>query len=411
MQRCEADAAALTVVGASVRAVAASARRAGWSVHAADLFCDVDLRRIASAAVRAAPYPAGLPAIVAAFPPGPWLYTGALENHPDVLDAIAALRPLAGNASAAVRAVRDIARLATIVRAFGLRFPETRSDPRDARTDGTFLIKPRAGAGGRGIFPWLGSDTAGEATTASIWQRRVDGDPWSGAFVSGGGRCRLLGVSRQLTGTAWCHARGYAYCGSVALRADDVPDVTRADFDRLGDMLAGEFRLVGLVGADVIVDRRRRIHVLEVNPRPTASMELVERGSGESLVAAHLAACGVASPAPAPASTPLPGTWAKAVMFAAADLRPDGAELERLAGDWSAADGAAAVADIPSPDTVVAAGSPLLTLFARATGEDESLGLLRRRAAAIDVALGVGSVSPPAAAAAVPRPRRRGSTA
>jgi hypothetical protein len=98
-------------------------------------------------------------------------------------------------------------------------------------------------------------------------------------------------------------------------------------------------------------------------------------------------------------------------MFAAADLRPDGAELERLAGDWSAADGAAAVADIPSPDTVVAAGSPLLTLFARATGEDESLGLLRRRAAAIDVALGVGSVSPPAAAAAVPRPRRRGSTA
>ena len=412
MRRCEADATALTVVGASVRAVAESAHRAGWAVHAADLFCDMDLRRIAIDLVQAAPYPAGLPAIVATFPPGPWLYTGALENHPHVLDAIAALRPLAGNRSAAVRAVRDVARLAAVVRGCGLSCPETRFDPRDVPADGTFLVKPRAGAGGRGISHWHGPTAGGDAAAGSIWQRHVDGDPWSAAFVSGGGRCRLLGVSRQLTATTWSRARGYAYCGSVALSPDDVPDETRADFDRLGDVLANEFRLVGLSGADVIVDRRRRIHVLEVNPRPTASMELLERGSGESLVTMHLAACGVAAPAArAHRSTPLPGIWAKAVIFAASDLWPDGARLERLAGDWSAADGAAALADIPAPGTAVAAGSPLLTLFARATAADEAIRLLRCRAAAVDAALAGASVSRPVAAADSPRRRHRGSSA
>jgi predicted ATP-grasp superfamily ATP-dependent carboligase len=412
MRRCEADAAALTVVGASVRAVAESARRAGWAVHAADLFCDLDLRRAAVEAVRAAPYPAGLPEIVSGFPPGPWLYTGALENHPHVLDALAALRPLAGNGSAAVRAVRDVARLAAVVRASGLQAPETRFDPRDVPTDGTFLVKPRAGAGGRGIRRWHGSDPAVDDGAPSIWQRHVVGDSWSAAFVAGGGRCRLLGVSRQLTAATWCHAQGFAYCGSVAMSPAYLPDETRADFDRLGDVLAGDFQLMGLVGADVIVDGRQRIHVLEVNPRPTASMELVERGSGESLVAAHLAACGVGPSATAPAaSAPLPGTWAKAVMFAASDLRPDGARLERLARDWSAADGAAALADIPSPGTSVAAGTPLLTLFARARATDDAIHLLRCRAAAVDALLAGESFSRPDDAADAPRPRRRGRTA
>lgn len=67
----------LVVVGASVRAIAGSAARAGFIVHAADLFGDLDLRELAATVETVRPYPAGLPAAIAAFPPAPWIYTGA----------------------------------------------------------------------------------------------------------------------------------------------------------------------------------------------------------------------------------------------------------------------------------------------------------------------------------------------
>ena len=49
----------IAIVGASVRAAAASAVRAGFSVAAADLFADEDLREIADA-TRIRDYPDGL---------------------------------------------------------------------------------------------------------------------------------------------------------------------------------------------------------------------------------------------------------------------------------------------------------------------------------------------------------------
>ena len=88
---------AIVVVGASTRPLAASAASAGWQVHAADLFADLDLRESAASAVRVRPYPEGLPAAVTAFPAGPWFYTGAMENHPEIINAISQTRPLAGS--------------------------------------------------------------------------------------------------------------------------------------------------------------------------------------------------------------------------------------------------------------------------------------------------------------------------
>ena len=72
----------LIIVGASARAFAQSARRAGLAVHAADLFADSDLCAVAASVARvpAERYPDGLLDLVAPFPAGPWCYTGALEN-------------------------------------------------------------------------------------------------------------------------------------------------------------------------------------------------------------------------------------------------------------------------------------------------------------------------------------------
>lgn len=375
----------LVVVGASVRALACSATRAGWLVHAGDLFADADLRATAAAITRVAGrgrhgYPQGLAAVLETSPPGPWCYSGALENHPDLLDAMAARRPLAGNGGVVVRAVRDHARLHAALAEAGLDAPATFSSPRGLPTDGSFLVKPRRSAGGRGIRPWHG----GRAPTGHVWQERVAGRSWSLSFLCGAGRGRLWGASRQLVGRAWCHASPFAYCGSVAVDPSSLLAPTRSHARRLGDLLGGSFGLVGLVGADVVLDASGRLHVIEINPRPTASMELTERMGAGSLAADHLAACGVASPRARTVARPAGSgaTWAKAVLFAPRPIHVTPSRAERLAAlsaAWTARDGWPAVADIPSTDSHIPAGSPVVTLFASATSETLARRRLRER--------------------------------
>jgi len=96
----------LLIMGASVRSFAVSAARAGFEVHAADLFADLDLRAVAATVRSPRPYPDGLPTAVASQPAGAVAYTGAVENHPTVIAAIARDRPLAGCLPAAIEAVR-----------------------------------------------------------------------------------------------------------------------------------------------------------------------------------------------------------------------------------------------------------------------------------------------------------------
>lgn len=384
----------VTCVGASVRGVAQSAARAGWRVQAIDLFGDADLRASAAAFIAAtesgARYPDELPRLVRRLPPSPWCYTGALENHPDVVARIAADRPLAGCPAATLRVVRDPAYLGPVVRAAGLCFPETHDTPSGLPTDGRFLMKPRASAGGRSIATWRGAIT-GRATTGLVWQRRVTGGAWSAAYVCAAGEARLWGLSRQLVGRRWCGAGPFTYCGSVSTPLALCTATHRRQLERLGRALAGAFGLVGLVGVDLVVDPHGGIHVIEVNPRPTASMELVERSTGRSVAATHLAACGHGPP---PADgRPAAAIWAKAVLFAARRTDLDAPRLVTLsaaAADWTASDGWPALADIPRAGTRVDAGRPLLTLFARADEAQMALHTLRRRAAVITTLLSAG---------------------
>jgi predicted ATP-grasp superfamily ATP-dependent carboligase len=146
---------------------------------------------------------------------------------------------------------------------------------------------------------------------------------------------------------------------------------------------------MGLVGIDLVVDPAGGPHVLEVNPRPTASMELFERSGAVRLAADHLAACGVELPRPAGAAAAPPAdvTWAKAVLFARREIPVDAPLLARLAAlarPWTAADGGwPAVADIPRPEQMLAAGSPVVSIFARGDGTAETVAALRDRVAAV----------------------------
>src|SRR5207253_6051310 len=114
----------LILIGASVRAAAFSAARAGYGPYSIDLFADRDLADLGPV-LKIARYPQEFLAALAAAPAAPWIYTGGLENYPRLIDRLAALRPVLGNGGDVLRCIRDPIQLKAVANDAGCRFPET----------------------------------------------------------------------------------------------------------------------------------------------------------------------------------------------------------------------------------------------------------------------------------------------
>src|SRR5690606_26738627 len=96
----------LLIVGGSVRAAAISAARAHLQPYCVDMFADADTRALCEAQ-QALSYPDEMLAMVAQMPPMPWMYTGAMENHRDMVESTNRTRPLWGNDVPTLDLVRD----------------------------------------------------------------------------------------------------------------------------------------------------------------------------------------------------------------------------------------------------------------------------------------------------------------
>jgi predicted ATP-grasp superfamily ATP-dependent carboligase len=394
-------------VGASARSAAASAVRAGFQPLTADLFADADLQRFATT-TRIAPYPDALVDWLRAVEPPAWIYTGALENHPELVDQMAWVAPLWGNSGDVLQRVRSPWALAAVLRDAGLLFPETRASSDGLPCDGTWLAKTYRGASGSGVRVLEQTGRQGDKETRReapemleqgspcltvslspclCFQRRIDGTPCAAVFVAMDGNAELLGVTRQLVGDERLGAHGFQYCGSIGPWR--VSTAAIAAIQQIGSVLAKEFDLVGLFGVDFILNGDE-VWTIEVNPRYTASVEIVERATGVHAIAAHAAACGGefldwrAGRSSAPTEgedAPARGValfHAKAILFAKRDVEisvefGDMALAEALLTPWPT------LADISPPGTLVEAGRPILTLFADGTSEaDVETRLLAR---------------------------------
>lgn len=388
----------LLVIGASGRFLAESASRAGWQVAAIDLFTDQDLRACCHQVLQLEPgqSPAAVVAAARSLPPGPFVFTGGLENKPSLLASLAAERPLAGNGPAQLAAVRNPAAVAAVAAAAGWNFPDTRDCSRGLPTNGSFLRKPYASAGGHSIVRWQAGLPGGDDF---YWQRLVPGRASSVSLLLGPHQPQLLGLCRQFIGLSWCHGPRFGFCGGVELPKPGPRTLLWNDLQRLAATLA-ERGLRGLVGADLILPRtaaRQPPTLLEINPRPTATMELIERRIGTSLVAAHLEACGHAGPPQPAAPAARDRCWAKAVLFAAAAVtltRKVDDQLCRLAVQWRDAGDAGRdwppLADRPPVGSRIETGRPILTVFAAGRTPVVAARRLRQRTAAVQEVLAPG---------------------
>src|SRR5262245_11102852 len=219
---------------------------------ALDLFGDQDLKASLSARIPRGGYPREIPRLARAFPSAPFLYTGALENHPGVIARLARERELWGTAPEALRRVRDPFRVRAALLEAGLPSPRCAPGGRpppesDRRGAGCrWLWKPHAGAGGRRIgFARRG----GAEDDSGYFQEWIEGTSSSAIFVAARGRALYLGATLQLVGEPEFGARPFAYCGSVGPLD---PGEAEESIRKLGDVLAARFGLVGLFGVDLV---------------------------------------------------------------------------------------------------------------------------------------------------------------
>jgi predicted ATP-grasp superfamily ATP-dependent carboligase len=116
---------------------------------------------------------------------------------------------------------------------------------------------------------------------------------------------------------------------------------------------------------------------VEVNPRPTGSLECVEAAHDVGVFAAHLEACSGDLPPLAAASEPRRAAG-KAILFATRDVR---------VGDthgWPAR----GIRDVPHPHERIASGHPICTLVSVQESPDAVFADLEARAAALRGELG-----------------------
>lgn len=372
----------LLIVGASTRAAACSALRAGWSPVCVDQFSDQDLLEIAEV-IPQSDDPDSWLRVVNQLPPMKWIYTGGMENHPTLIRQISDRHELQGCAPTSLNRVRDPFYLERLlkqepVQAAPCLHPGTSPDPQHR-----WLRKPLKSAGGRGIhFSHLAAPE-NRLRSDYYMQRYQAGFPCSALFLAFRDSTQLLGVFQQWTGSAIDCQAPFLFYGGMTVPV--IPSEIRSQLEQLGETVATGGELTGLFGCDLIweTNPENRLWLTEVNPRYTALTELLELRFQAPILDWHLCAC--ESFENSSGNLPTAETLkkqvlslekqdlpvlSKAVLYAFHDTT-----APRTVSRWDACQepfSIPEIGDIPNKGTRIPAGSPVCTVFGSGNSHQSS---------------------------------------
>ena len=352
--------------------LAASARRAGFLPLVVDSFADSDLASHAHAsrtipeAIQAGFHTRSLlralaELVVEAPSPPIGLVLGAgFEETPDLVARLGRRHALLGCGAEAVRAAKDPARLFPLLAEMGIRHPET-SLERPA--DGTGWLSKRVGGSGGTHIKEVAATSfrPGRQTFRRYYQRRVDG---VGLSVLVG--WWLVGVVVAFTRlwVAPAPRQPYRYGGAVGHLTLETE--LEAELVSIALPLGRRLGLVGLVSFDFVFGPDGPL-LVDVNPRPGATLDVLDDDAG-TLLLAHVAACRGGDPAGLLARQWRPRHRAAAYLYAG----ENGLEVPAIHWpDWTA--------DRPHPGSSIAPRRPVVTVMASAENPDLAASLCRNR--------------------------------
>ena len=344
----------------SGRALAQSARRAGYVPLVADGYGDDDTRacshatehlpKFTTTGVTAKSLVPALERLLAAqqeLPIGLVLGTG-FEDRLLLVAELEDQFPVLGTSAAACINCKEPAHFFPTLARLGIPHPETRFDPPPSPVG--WLTKKVGGSGGLHI-----NETKATARVSkhTYFQKKVSGDAISVlGIVSAQGDA--FAFSRQWTSPT--PSQPYRYGGATGpLTLDEDLEARLIDTCLT---LAREFDLKGIVSFDFLIDNGEPL-LIEINARPGATLDVFDDAQG-TLFAAHIAACTGENPARI-----LQDQWQPPAARAVAYLYAGQAPVTVNFADWPDW-----VMDRPAPGTRIAAQNPIATVLAEAETPD-----------------------------------------
>jgi predicted ATP-grasp superfamily ATP-dependent carboligase len=361
------EAPAVLIAAASGRALAASARRAGYAPLVVDFFADDDTREVADSCVRLEDGVARGFQLHSLMDAGERLaegrtfagvvYGSGFEDRPALIEAMAKRWRLIGNPASTVSHLKDPLIFTDLCREAAVPHPETRLErPADPRR---WLARRRGGSGGGHI---RSAEAEPVADAQTYFQRRVDGRPVSALVLADGPRCAIVGFSEQWAQEGRC----FRFAGAAQ------PAAIPASLEQALASAVGRFcartPLVGLNSFDFLASEQG-FWLLEVNPRPGATLDIFEPERAPSLFALHVVASeGVLETGPR-----LEGARATQIVYAPCKI----ASTPRFAWpQWAR--------DRQPAGSAVAEGDPFCTVVAGGATAADARRELAQRAATME---------------------------
>ncbi|MFM8331788.1 MAG: ATP-grasp domain-containing protein, partial [Candidatus Methylumidiphilus sp.] len=307
---------------------------------AIDQFADADTRQYAAETLALNRF--ALDELLAAarpWPTKPLVYGSGLDTRPDCVASLSAGRTLFGNTPATLRYVHTPHRFFALLVQLGIPHPATRFTPPDSPKG--WLVKPSCGEGGKRV----GFAAKNRPVADTYYQRHIDSPACSLLFLADGRTARPVGFNTQWTAS---HDAAQPFLFSGAINRAVLDAAQRQAVADYASRLTAALDLVGLNSLDFVCADGECL-VLEVNPRPSATMALYDADYPQGLLAAHLAACRGERPA-APTNGP---ARAMRIVYAPQDI----AITENFV--WPQG-----CADIPNAAATFSAGQPLCSLLA-----------------------------------------------
>ncbi len=233
-----------------------------------------------------------------------------------------------------------------------------------------WLLKAIGGSGGGHVR----AATGPAPPPGHYHQARVAGRPYAVNILAGPGGAEVLAVTAQWPAPG--PEQPFRYGGALAHAACEphpLPAAILAEVEDAALRIAAATGVAGLASADFLSDGEGW-WLMEVNPRPGATLDVLDRRA-TPLLAAHVDAC-LSARTPPSIGAPPEDAAASAICYALADHAPVPAVA------WPAH-----IRDRPAAGSTVRRDTPLCTVFATGANGAEARAALDARTDRLRIAL------------------------
>jgi len=209
------------------------------------------------------------------------IYGSGIEYCYDLLEFLPDNIELLANSASNLERLNNPQAFFNLLHQLDLPFPVTTFKSPDSKKG--YIAKPHTGNGGNhigAISPFISSKT-------HYFQKKIDGISGSALFLADShGTVQIVSINKQYPAPTVSSP----YRLGMIETANDELSPYKAQLSRICTRISTELNLKGLNSLDFIISKQNTLLVLELNPRPSASMLLNESPS-HPIIQRHIDAC------------------------------------------------------------------------------------------------------------------------